>query len=110
VLALVSLFLGLFVVRPLLSQSRPAATALAVSAGPMALSGPTNAASEGGLTGEIADGFDMPSLPGFNFEENGMPGGHPTDPVSRLRRLIDERQAESIEILRNWMEKEEERS
>ncbi len=31
------------------------------------------------------------------------------DPATRLRRLIEERQAESIEILRGWLEPEEER-
>jgi flagellar M-ring protein FliF len=30
------------------------------------------------------------------------------DPVDRLRRLISERQTESVEILRNWMEEREE--
>jgi flagellar M-ring protein FliF len=32
------------------------------------------------------------------------------DPVTRLRRLIEERQTESIEILRGWMEQEEEKA
>jgi flagellar M-ring protein FliF len=35
--------------------------------------------------------------------------GNDTDPVARLRRLIEERQAESVEILRGWMEAEEEK-
>ncbi len=30
------------------------------------------------------------------------------DPVARLRRLIEERQAESVEILRGWMEPQRE--
>ncbi len=34
----------------------------------------------------------------------------PEDPATRLRRLIEERQAESIEILRGWLEPEEERA
>jgi flagellar M-ring protein FliF len=51
------------------------------------------------LTGVIDDG---PAL---------VPGeALPPDPVARLRRLIEERQAESVEILRGWMELEEERS
>ena len=33
-----------------------------------------------------------------------------TDPVARLRRLIEERQAESVEILRGWMEAEPEKT
>ena len=32
----------------------------------------------------------------------------PSDPVERLRRLISERQAESVEILRSWMDEREE--
>ena len=32
------------------------------------------------------------------------------DPATRLRRLIEKRQTESIEILRGWMEHEEERA
>lgn len=31
------------------------------------------------------------------------------DPVARLRRLIEERQTESVEILRGWMELEREK-
>lgn len=32
----------------------------------------------------------------------------PPDPVERLRRLIEEREAETVEILRSWMEEDEE--
>jgi flagellar M-ring protein FliF len=32
--------------------------------------------------------------------------GQQEDPVARLRRLIGERQDESIEILRSWMDTE----
>ena len=32
----------------------------------------------------------------------------PEDPVTRLRRLIEEREAETVEILRSWMEEDEE--
>ena len=32
------------------------------------------------------------------------------DPVERLRRLIDRRQAESMEILRGWLNPEEEQA
>ena len=108
VLGLVSLFLGLFVLRPLLSQSAASTAAAANSYGPAALPAPASDSFSPGLTGEIADGFDLPSLPVINFDENEMLGGVANDPVSRLRRLIDERQMESVEILRNWMEKEEE--
>ena len=110
VLGLVSIFLGLFVLRPLLRQSSLAPSTAASAGGPAALPAPEGSPPRGGLTGEIDDGFDLPSMPVINFDENEMLGGMPADPVSRLRRLIDERQTESIEILRNWMEKEEERS
>ena len=108
VLALVSLLLGLFVVRPLLLQR--GAVASGASQGAMALPAPVPAITPAGLTGEIDDGFDFPSLPVVGSDQTGPPGTGPQDPVSRLRKLIDERQTESIEILRNWMEKEEERS
>lgn len=108
VLALVSLLLGLFVVRPLLLQRGTATDD--VTHGAMALPAPSSATASVGLTGEIDDGFAFPSLPVVSFEASEPPGTGPQDPVSRLRKLIDERQTESIEILRNWMEKEEERN
>ena len=40
----------------------------------------------------------------------GTGGNDTADPVARLRRLIEERQAESVEILRGWMEQEEEKA
>ncbi|MBN2629954.1 MAG: flagellar M-ring protein FliF [Rhodobacteraceae bacterium] len=109
VLGLVSVALGVFVVRPLLL---PSAQAAALPAGPaaMALPGPQQSDAGPGLTGEISDGFDLPSMPVVNLDHAGAFTDQPNDPVSRLRRLIDERQTESVEILRNWMEKEEERS
>ena len=112
VLSLVSLALGLFVVRPLLSQRTGSGDAVpALGGGAMALPGPSDmGGSPLGLTGEISNGFDLPSMPMVDFDENGMFSEQANDPVSRLRRLIDERQTESVEILRNWMEKEEERS
>ena len=36
-----------------------------------------------------------------------MEAARSEDPVERLRRLIDERGAESVEILRGWLEEEE---
>lgn len=35
-------------------------------------------------------------------------GGAPDDPVERLRRLIEEREEETVEILRSWMEQDDE--
>lgn len=38
------------------------------------------------------------------------PDTPPTDPVARLRQLIEARQAESVEILRGWMDEREEKA
>lgn len=108
VLALVSLLLGLFVVRPLLLQAKGQGALAAPE--PIALPGPVGSRSDTALTGEIADGYALPPGAAFDFEQGADAATATDDPVSRLRRLIDERQTESIEILRNWMEKEEERS
>ena len=108
VLALVALVLGLFVVRPVLTGARRAA-ALPPPEARLALPGVANASDFVGadgmaLTGEIDDGDGFALLGG---EDEGEAPGN--DPVARLRRLIEERQAESVEILRGWMEPDEER-
>ncbi len=128
VLAVVALILGLFVVRPILaSQAGVSATqSLAVPGGVSgALPGPSVPTGASGfpdpdtipelppLTGELDEGgFGGPGMAvvsDFDFGEmdDGLPavGG---DPVERLRALIEERQSETIEILRGWMEDEEE--
>ena len=109
VLGLVATVLGLFVIRPMLSgrgqiADTAAETLPALGGGPLSLPG----LAGGGdpvLTGEI-DGFG--DLPMVNLDNFDM--GDSDDPVSRLRRLIEERQAESVEILRSWMEREEEKA
>ena len=71
-----------------------------------------------------ADDFDfggLPELPAFDaggggwsgeiITSDGSSGGESDeseDPVDRLRRLIQEREAETVEILRSWMEEDEE--
>lgn len=107
VLALVALILGLFVLRPLLLSQR-AVPELPGPTSPLALPGAAggNYADPKALTGEIDDGEGFAPLQVVSSD-----GGAATaDPVTRLRRLIEERQAESVEILRGWMEREEERS
>lgn len=117
-LAIVALVLGLFVMRPILTQR-----SLERLDQPASLPAPAEGRVEGALTGEIADG-DMPAtnmavVSDFGLDDMQMPmamgsgfGGDdmPSDPVSRLRRLIEERQAETVEILRNWMDEAEERA
>ncbi len=113
VLAAVTLILGLFVVRPLLA--RPADTAqTAIAALPAAASGDD-------IAGVLADAtdtvdFDLPDLPmisGFGDEGGGLPDlnlatAQEEDPVDRLRSMIGERQEETVEILRSWLEDKEE--
>ncbi len=66
------------------------------------------------LTGEIDDGFGpLPDLAFASAEEmmSGSPSGESEDeddPIDRLRRLIEERKEETVEILRSWMEDHEE--
>jgi flagellar M-ring protein FliF len=110
VLAVVALILGLFVVRPLLmsaSRSSDFDSESGLLALPSAEGFSTRepAFSSRVLTGEIDD-QDMPNLPAISFSDDA--GGDSTDPMARLRRLIDERQHETVEILRGWMETEEE--
>jgi flagellar M-ring protein FliF len=112
VLALVALILGLFVLRPIFASARAGAqAALPPGEAQLALPGGTGVAGEA-LTGEIDSGFALPDLPMVDFMSSGAEdgGGEPEDPASRLRRLIEERQAETIEILRGWLEPEEERA
>lgn len=99
VLAAVALILGLFVIRPMLASAPQQPLMLDADAGPLALPS-YGMDSPNVLTGEI-DGFgDLPMVNLDNF------GAEDMDPVARLRRLIEERQAESVEILRGWMEEE----
>lgn len=113
VAAIVALVLGLFVMRPILTQA------------PVAVAGELPApetASSDALTGEIEDtgsdlsdgnfpalgfgGFDMPMAMGNGFGDDATIA----DPVDRIKKLIEERQSETVEILRSWMENEGERA
>ena len=105
VLAVVALILGLFVLRPLLLSAPP--TTLLTDAPPLAISnktqprGPDSISAPRVLTGEIDD-QDLPDLPVISYGDHSA--NEDSDPMSRLRRLIDERQSETVEILRGWME------
>ena len=115
VLAVVTLILGLFVIRPLMSRAFDPAldgpARLALAPAPKS----TIAAADA-LSGEIAgDDFDLPDLevdPTFSGSQSGQPGlpalrgMDDNDPVGRLRTMIGERQEETVEILRGWLEDE----
>ena len=109
VLALVTIVLGLFVIRPVLAGPAPALRGSDVT--PMSLPEPATPTLEA-VPGE--DGFrvvtgeiDGQELPFRESELAAMEAARSEDPVERLRRLIDERGAESVEILRGWLEEEE---
>lgn len=107
VLALVALVLGLFVLRPALLTRARAGDEGAAGTGAAADPGP---AAIPALTGEIEDGMfdggEMAVVSDFDLDDGSdlPPLGGEADPVGRLRRLIEERQAETVEILRGWME------
>lgn len=100
VLALVALVLGLFVIRPVLTSPARKLAELPAPVALLALPGMTSAAGGSqALSGEIDDGG---RLSVFEFDPD-------MDAVARLRQLIEDRGAESVEILRGWMEQDEER-
>jgi flagellar M-ring protein FliF len=106
VLAFVALVLGLFVVRPLLASTARAPIALPPPMTQLALAGGSPGTAGAVLTGEIADD---PRAELARLGRDAADGGTGTeDPVARLRRLIAARQTESVEVLRGWMEREEE--
>ena len=102
VLAVVSLVLGLFVVRPILSSR--------VSRVPSLVAAPPQIAPAA-LNGVVDDNnliaHDMPVIGQSRSlqSSSSVEGGETvSDPVARLRRLISERQEETAQILRNWMD------
>jgi flagellar M-ring protein FliF len=103
--AVVVLVLGLFVLRPLLMAPGRQLADAAPLALPAAGAGAAGAAPV--LTGVIDDG-DLPPMAVVSRGEARPESEIPADPVERLRRLIAERQTESVEILRGWMEEREE--
>ncbi len=106
VLALVSLILGLFVVRPLLSGGSAPNNAQLPAPGGSAPSGmPALPPLDGELGGpgfEMAD-FATP-LDSMGAQETGE------EPASRLRRLIEDRKDESVEVLSQWMQDQTEQA
>ncbi len=116
VLAVVVLLLGLFVLRPLLMSRRPNDALPAPDALPGGL--PEGraldvAAAQASRQGATARGLPAPeggSRPTSEEVTIDGPEAPDADPVARLRSLIESRQDESIEILRGWMEEDEERA
>ena len=124
-LALVTIVLGMFVVRPIFATQSvelpvPTPTAgLPASQNSHALSAsqaipvaemPDMGVAGLALTGEVSNGdFELPTLgvvSDFDFGDDDF--GVSADPVKRLKKLIADRQYETVEILRGWMEGTEE--
>jgi flagellar M-ring protein FliF len=116
VLAIVALVLGLFVLRPILTGAHPTRAIQQGSGGnALALTSPSSSTEAMiPLTGEIADDtFSFPSKPGIRMQRDDPSSDIPLgtgDPLHRLRNLIAERQDETVEILRGWLENKGEKA
>jgi flagellar M-ring protein FliF len=115
-LALVTLVLGLFVVRPILTKPQVSA-APAITTLPKDGRGQSTTLDAGPvLTGEIDDEGtgDFRSQGRIGAQDGTPEKGVPAlaenglSPVERLRSMIGERQEETVEILRSWLEENEE--
>ncbi|MFX0546655.1 flagellar basal-body MS-ring/collar protein FliF [Roseovarius sp. S1116L3] len=113
VLGIVALVLGLFVIRPILSQSREAdrpALEAPRSGAPSETADQASTTAQAALTGEIdtsdMDEASLPVVSGRGAIAASREAGE--DPVAKLRSMITDRQEETVEILRNWLEGEEE--
>ena len=111
VLSIVVLVLGLFVLRPILTTAaQPNAFPTVKPKQTLTADSNDANASFAPLTGEIAsDDFDFEPLPPSVAIKGFATGEQEVDPVARLRSLIAERQDETVEILRNWLENKEEK-
>lgn len=130
-LAIVTLVLGLFVVRPILASGSASAGALPSPDGMgadvgglpdlPALGGDGGFMANPNLGAGIALDGEIENSETGQFEPmgelGGMGGGLPAlggagggDPVDRLRSMIGDRQEETVQILRGWLEEKEERA
>ena len=117
ILALVTLILGLFVVKPVLSRTPEIASLPAPVVAAAAADGDPVAAGQASADPDLPDlpdidfdddgGSDLPALPAMNFGDGGDLSAE--NPVDRLRAMIGERQEETVEILRSWLEEGEEK-
>ncbi|MCK0139580.1 flagellar basal-body MS-ring/collar protein FliF [Aliiroseovarius sp. F47248L] len=110
VLAVVALILGLFVLRPIFS-ARPEEVAAerpdpSLQSSSVAITPPPSAQASS------ADASSLPAvvktLSSGEVVDTDLSEIADPDPVERLRNLIAERQSDTVEILRGWMEEDEE--
>lgn len=105
VLAVVSIILGLFVVRPILAPNGP--TALPPPVQPDWIENNRLPAAIG-VDAQGAKAAGSVGLPPPQAGSQQILNGEDDDPVSRLRQMISERESETIQILQDWMEQPEE--
>lgn len=103
-LGLVTLTIAFFVVRPILTQrsADPFADNFAPAL-PASLSDPV-------LTGEIQDQNGNTVSQNSAGENLPTVRGNPEDTMTRLRAIVGDRQDETVEILRNWLEESREKT
>ena len=116
VLALVTIILAVFVLRPILSSRRlPPADDPALALGPVAevRANPTVAAGSlalpTGPDGTVVAptlGAGLVALPPEARVDPHTGATELPDPVARLKTLVEARQPDTLEILRNWLEDE----
>ncbi len=120
VLAIVALVLGLFVVRPLLARPAGGPVQRLAAPDPATEAPQAQGQTPPALTGEIdtgaAESAGMALISGAQgaasaaASDTRLPVADASgaDPAERLRGLIGERREETVEILRSWLEGEEE--
>ncbi|SHF32504.1 flagellar M-ring protein FliF [Litoreibacter ascidiaceicola] len=106
--AFVVLALGLFVLRPILVAAKSAERPLNELPSPDLISGPTQVpalpAAIGKEQTQRGQADSIPKgLPVVGSNSLNAPV-QPEDPVERLKALIDERQDETVEVLKSWIE------
>lgn len=116
VLALVTIILAVFVIRPILaSRRRPLPAdmddaAVSQAMAPVALGNSTARAEPVPAGAPTAAGSEtmlgIMALPSAVSEVADGSTSHTDDPVTRLKTMIEARQPDTLEILRNWLEDE----
>lgn len=104
ILAIVVLVLAIFVLKPLLSRpASPTSQADVLPDLSSQLSEPGDS-----MLGDVAIEGTSSELPVLGDTDWQGIASQSSDPVERLRAMIDDRQEETVEILRTWLEEKEE--
>jgi flagellar M-ring protein FliF len=117
VLALVTIILAVFVIRPILASRRRPVPTQVVDSAPQLGSGAvalpdgrdlaTNVDQMGGAEKTVGDtSHRVMALPPAQGEATDGSAAVAEDPVKRLKSMIEARQPDTLAILRNWLEDE----